>query len=68
MLFAYYARAVKRVLIVIVGIHSSQNNPTHLTPLAPVIGDVTSRALSLSEVQVTVTLSDNGGQPVEEYI
>ena len=34
---------------------------------APVIGTVTTKALSLSEVQVTVTLSDTGGQPVEEY-
>ena len=34
---------------------------------APVIGTVTAEAMSLSKVQVTVTLSDNGGQPVEEY-
>ena len=34
---------------------------------APVIGTVATKALSLSDVQVTVTLSDNGGQPVEEY-
>ena len=58
---------MKRVLIVVVGIHLSQNNLAHLTPLAPVIGTVTAEALSLSEVQVTVTLSDTGGQPVEEY-
>ena len=55
---------MKRVLIVVVGIHLSQNN---LAPLAPVIGTVTAEALSLSDVQVTVTLSDTGGQPVEEY-
>ena len=36
-------------------------------PTAPVIGTVAAKALSLSEVQVTVTLSDSGGQPVEEY-
>ena len=36
-------------------------------PLAPVIGSVVTELVSLSEVQVTVTLSDNGGQPVEEY-
>ena len=35
--------------------------------IAPVIGSVAAVALSLSEVQVTVTLSDTGGQPVEEY-
>ena len=34
---------------------------------APVIGTFAAKALSLSDVQVTVTLSDNGGQPVEEY-
>ena len=34
---------------------------------APVINTVTTESLSLSDVQVTVTLSDNGGQPVEEY-
>ena len=34
---------------------------------APVIGTVAAKALSLSDVQVTVTLSDNGGQPVEDY-
>ena len=34
---------------------------------APVIGTVAAEALSLSDVQVTVTLSDTGGQPVEEY-
>ena len=36
-------------------------------PLAHVIGSVVTEVVSLSEVQVTVTLSDNGGQPVEEY-
>ena len=36
-------------------------------PVAPVIDSVAAIALSLSEVQVTVTLSDTGGQPVEEY-
>ena len=41
-------------------------NSSHLFS-APVIGNVASNALLLSEVQVTVTLSDNGGQPVEEY-
>ena len=35
--------------------------------IAPVIGSVAAVALSLSEVQVTVTLSDSGGQPVEKY-
>ena len=35
--------------------------------IAPVIGSVAAIALSLSEVQVTVTLSDTGGQAVEEY-
>ena len=35
--------------------------------IAPVIGSVAAIALSLSEVQVTVTLSDTGGQPVEKY-
>ena len=35
--------------------------------IAPVIGSVVAIALSLSEVQVTVTLSDIGGQPVEKY-
>ena len=34
---------------------------------APVIGTVATKVLSLSDIQVTVTLSDNGGQPVEEY-
>ena len=34
-------------------------------PVAPVIGSVAAIALSLSEVQVTVTLSDTGGQPVD---
>ena len=33
---------------------------------APVIGTVDAKALSLSDVQVTVTLSDTGGQPVVE--
>ena len=35
--------------------------------IAPVVSSVAAIALSLSEVQVTVTLSDDGGQPVEEY-
>ena len=35
--------------------------------IAPIISNVTAEALSLSDVKVTVTLSDNGEQPVEEY-
>ena len=44
---------------------SLHNLPSLYT--APVIGTVATKALSLSDVQVTVTLSDTGGQPVEEY-
>ena len=63
------ARAVKRVLIVVGSSyrHSFIIKVARLTPLAPVIGSVTAEALSLSDIQVTATLSDDGGQLVEEY-
>ena len=43
------------------------NTSATSSSVAPVIGSVAAIALSLCEVQVTVTLSDTGGQPMETY-